>query len=443
MKIAIVGTGYVGLITGTVFAFLGNDVTCVDVDKKKIENLVNGIIPIYEPGLDEMIKECIIKGRLHFTTELSTVVDSVNAVFSAVGTPPAKDGSADLSYVYQVAKTFGENISHYNVFVTKSTVPVGTADKVKEIIQKELDKREMNIDFDVVSNPEFLREGSAIKDCLEPDRIVIGTESERAKEVMRKIYSCYYCTNDYSMVYTDLHSAEMIKYASNSMLATRISFINEISRICEQVGADIDEVAKGVGMDTRIGKHFLNAGCGYGGSCFPKDVQALISTAKENKCAVPLLEAVENTNTIQKNLMYLKVCNYFRYRLDTAKIAIWGLSFKPDTDDMRQAPSLKVLSGLWEYGAKDIRVYDPVAMEEGKKILGDAVKFCNNPYETAEGADVIIILTEWKEFRMLDMDRIRKSMKKPVIFDGRNIYSVPPTGFEYYPIGKIDSYKMK
>ncbi len=438
MNIAIVGTGYVGLVSGTCFAEMGINVTCVDIDKEKVEKLHQGIIPIYEPGLDEMVRRNVEAGRLHFTTDLREVLDDVEVVFSAVGTPPDEDGSADLKYVLAVAKTFGENINKYTILVTKSTVPVGTARKVKETIKAELEKRGADIEFDVASNPEFLKEGAAIKDFMSPDRVVVGTESERARKVMARLYKPFMVVND-RMIFTDIPSAEMIKYAANSMLATRISFMNDIANLCELVGADVNMVRKGIGSDTRIGKKFLYPGCGYGGSCFPKDVKALIKTAEKNGYPMRVLKAVEEVNEIQKSILFEKLLKELNGDIAGKTIALWGLAFKPETDDMREAPALVLINKLKEAGAT-VKVFDPVAMTECRRRLGDeTVTYCADMYEAAIDADALLLVTEWKQFRMPSLPVLKKTMANPLIIDGRNIYDsdyLQENGFKYICIGK-------
>ena len=439
MKIAIVGTGYVGLVTGTCFSEMGTDVFCIDVDKQKIENLKKGIIPIYEPGLDDMVIRNTKAGRLQFSTDLSSVLNEVEVVFSAVGTPPDEDGSADLKYVLEVARTIGQNLTKYILVVTKSTVPVGTAELVKKTIREELDKRGLaDLKFDVASNPEFLKEGAAIDDFMHPDRVVVGLESDKAKELMDRLYKPF-TVNNYRMIYTDIPSAEMIKYAANAMLATRISFMNDIANLCELVGADVNKVRAGIGSDARIGTKFLYPGCGYGGSCFPKDVKALIKTAKKQGYEMKVLEAVEEVNENQKNILFEKLRKYFKDDLHGKTIALWGLSFKPKTDDMREAPSLVVIDSLLKAGA-NVRVYDPIAMEEGKKHLKDTVTYSSDIYDTVLDADAIVLVTEWNEFRLPSWAAIKKIMKTAVVFDGRNIYNrkdVEQAGFEYFCIGNV------
>ena len=436
MNVAIVGTGYVGLVSGTCFAEMGANVICVDVNKQKIEDLQNGRIPIYEPGLDEMVLRNYREGRLKFTTDLSTCLDEVEIVFSAVGTPD-KDGSADLRYVLEVAHTIGANMNKYLLIVTKSTVPVGTAKKVKAAIQEELDKRNVKIGFDVASNPEFLKEGAAIKDFMSPDRVVVGIESERAKELMTKLYRPF-LLNNFRVIFTDIPSAEMIKYAANSMLATRISFMNDIANLCELVGADVNMVRKGIGTDSRIGNKFLYPGCGYGGSCFPKDVKALIKTAELNGYDMRVLRAVEDVNEHQKSILFEKLKRYFDNQLKEKIIAIWGLSFKPETDDMREATSLVMIKNLLQSGCR-VRVYDPIAMDECKRRMGDVVEYAPDMYDAVLDADALILLTEWKQFRMPSWGVIKKAMRQPVIFDGRNIYDeqeMSEQGFVYHCIGR-------
>ena len=436
MDIAIVGTGYVGLVSGTCFAEMGVNVTCVDVDTSKIEKLKQGIIPIYEPGLEDMVHKNVEAGRLHFVTDLASVLDEVDVVFSAVGTPPDEDGSADLKYVLEVARTIGRNMNKYLVVVTKSTVPVGTAQKVKTTIRAELDKRGVNIDFDVASNPEFLKEGAAIKDFMSPDRVVVGVESNRSREIMARLYKPFMLSSD-RIIFTDIPSAEMIKYAANSMLATRISFMNDIANLCEIVGADVNMVRKGIGSDTRIGKKFLYPGCGYGGSCFPKDVKALIKTAEQNGYDMRVLKAVEEVNEAQKSILFKKLQKHFGDDLAGKTVAMWGLSFKPETDDMREAPALVLIDKITKAGAT-VRVYDPIAMDECRRRVGDKVTYCKDMYEAVVDSDALLLVTEWKEFRMPSWKVLRKTMKGNVIIDGRNIYDkaeVLENGFEYYKIG--------
>ncbi len=436
MNIAIVGTGYVGLVSGTCFAEVGIDVTCVDIDAQKIENLKQGIIPIYEPGLDELVCRNQKEGRLHFTTDLSSCINNVEVVFSAVGTPPDEDGSADLKYVLEVARTFGQNINKFAILVTKSTVPVGTSKKIRAVIEEELEKRGVKIPFEVASNPEFLKEGAAIKDFMSPDRVVIGVESERSRKVMERLYRPF-LLNNFRVIFMDIASAEMTKYAANSMLATRISFMNDIANLCELVGADVNMVRKGIGTDIRIGNKFLYAGCGYGGSCFPKDVKALIHTGKEHGYHMSIIEAVEKVNEQQKEVVFNKLKKALK-NLSNKRIAIWGLAFKPETDDMREAPALVVINRLLESGA-EVVVYDPVAIDECKRRLGDKVKYAKDMYDAVIDADAIALITEWKQFRVPSWSIIKKAMRGNIIVDGRNIYDpteLAEEGFEYHCIGK-------
>ena len=436
MNIAIVGTGYVGLVTGTCFAEMGAHVTCVDVDAQKIKKLKDGIMPIYEPGLEELVKRNVGFERLKFTTDLTEVLDDVEVVFSAVGTPPDEDGSADLKYVLAVARQFGQNVNKYTILVTKSTVPVGTAKKVKAAIQEELDKRGKQIPFDVASNPEFLKEGAAIKDFMSPDRVVVGTESEKAKEVMTRLYKPF-LINNFRVIFMDIPSAEMTKYAANAMLATRISFMNDIANLCERVGANVDSVRKGIGTDSRIGAKFLYAGCGYGGSCFPKDVKALVHTGMDNGYHMEVIEAVERVNENQKSIVYDKIIKAVG-DVKGKTIAILGLAFKPETDDMREAPALVVIDKLLKDGAT-VRVFDPIAMDECKRRIGDVVTYCTNMYDAADGADVFALMTEWRQFRMPSWNVIKKVMTGNVIIDGRNIYDrqeIEENGFIYTRIGE-------
>ena len=437
MKISVVGTGYVGLVSGTCFADSGITVTCVDIDEKKIEGLKNGIIPIYEPGLETKVKDNVDKNRLSFTTEIKESLVDCEAVFIAVGTPPDEDGSADLSYVLGVARDIGKHMTDYLVVVTKSTVPIGTAKKVRAAVKEELEKRQVNIEFDVASNPEFLKEGDAIKDFLKPDRIVVGTDSERAMKVMQRLYKPF-TLNGHPIIFMDIPSAELTKYAANSMLATRISFMNEIANLCEIVGADINHVRKGIGSDTRIGNKFLYAGVGYGGSCFPKDVKALIKTADENKYSLEILKSVEKVNDKQKSVLFEKLMKYFNGNLEGKTITLWGLSFKPNTDDMREAPALVIIEKLLKEKAI-IKPHDPVAMHETKRRIGDTVAYCKDIYEALIDADALLILTEWSEFRVPNYVVMSKLMKNKVIFDGRNIYDpteIKEQGFEYFGIGR-------
>lgn len=436
MNIAIVGTGYVGLVSGTCFSDMGINVTCVDVDQTKIENLKNGIIPIYEPGLEEMVKKNIKARRLKFETDLTKVLDDVDVVFSAVGTPPDEDGSADLKYVLAVARTIGQHINKYTVVVTKSTVPVGTAAKVKATIQAEIDKRGVNVEFDVASNPEFLKEGAAIKDFMSPDRVVVGVETERARKIMSRLYKPFMLVND-RMIFTDIPSAEMIKYAANAMLATRISFMNDIANLCELVGADVNMVRKGIGSDNRIGKKFLYPGCGYGGSCFPKDVKALIKTAEKAGYSMRVLKAVEEVNERQKEVLFDKLMKHFNGDIAGKTIAVWGLAFKPETDDMREAPSLILIDKIIAAGG-NVKVYDPIAIEECQRRIGDKVTYGTDMYDAALDADALLLVTEWREFRFPNFAVLGKVMKQKVIIDGRNIYDrneLDQHEFTYYKIG--------
>ena len=436
MKIAIIGTGYVGLVTGTCFSEMGIDVTCVDVNEEKIKNLKAGVIPIYEPGLEEMVLRNYHAERLKFTTDLTSCLDEVEVVFSAVGTPPDEDGSADLKYVLEVARTIGQNINHYVLVVTKSTVPVGTAQKVKATIQEELNKRNLNIPFDVASNPEFLKEGNAVEDFMKPDRVVVGVESDQAKEVMERLYKPF-MMNNYRLIFTDIPSAEMIKYAANSMLATRISFMNDIANLCELVGADVNMVRKGIGSDSRIGSKFLYPGCGYGGSCFPKDVKALIKTAEKNGYEMKVLKAVEDVNEKQKSILFEKLNKIFQGDLKNKKIALWGLAFNPETDDMREATALVLIKHLLESGA-EVVAYDPIAIPECKRRIGDCISYTQDMYEAVLDADALLLVTEWKEFRIPSWGVIKKAMKQHIIIDGRNIYDrkeMEKNGFLYKCIG--------
>ncbi len=436
MKIVIVGTGYVGLVSGTCFAEAGIDVTCVDIDKTKIDKLNQGISPIYEPGLDEMIIRNMEKGKLHFTTDLTSCLNEVEVVFSAVGTPPDEDGSADLKYVLDVAHTVGKHMNKHLMMVTKSTVPVGTANKVKKAIEEELQLRGLNIDFDIASNPEFLKEGDAISDFMKPDRIVVGVESERAQELMSKLYKPF-TLNGHPIIFMDVPSAEMTKYVANSMLATKISFMNDIANLCEIIGADVNMVRKGIGSDSRIGNKFIYPGVGYGGSCFPKDVKALIKTAGENGYSLRVLKSVEEVNDDQKSVLFNKLHNYYKGDLQGKTIAIWGLSFKPNTDDMREAPSLVIIDKLLQHGCKVI-AYDPVAIHETQRKIGDKISYAKNQYEALENADALLLVTEWTEFRFPNWAQMKSLMKTPAIFDGRNIFDaneLKKLGFEYECIG--------
>ena len=438
MNIAIVGTGYVGLVSGTCFAETGINVTCVDVDESKVERLQRGEIPIYEPGLDEMVKKNVAAGRLKFTTDLASVLNDQEIVFSAVGTPPDEDGSADLKYVLQVARTIGQNMNKYIVVVTKSTVPVGTARKVRQTIEEELKKRGVDVPFDVASNPEFLKEGNAIKDFMSPDRVVVGVESEKAKKALTRLYKPF-LINNFRVIFMDIPSAEMTKYAANSMLATRISFMNDIANLCERVGADVNMVRAGIGSDTRIGRKFLYAGCGYGGSCFPKDVKALIKTADQNGYSMEVLKAVERVNERQKSVLFDKLQQAYKGEgLSGKTIAMWGLSFKPETDDMRESTALVMIEKLLDAGCT-IRAYDPIAMDECRRRIGDRIIYCRDMYDAVLDADALLLLTEWKEFRLPTWAVIRKAMRRPLVIDGRNIFDIEEleeNQFEYHCIGK-------
>lgn len=436
MKITIVGTGYVGLVTGACFSEVGIDVVCVDIDVKKIENLKKGILPIWEPGLEDMVLRNVEQGRLSFSTSLADSLDGTEVVFGAVGTPPDEDGSADLKYVIQVAREVGRYINDYVLMVTKSTVPVGTAEMVRNALQDELDKRGVNIAFDVASNPEFLKEGDAVNDFLKPDRIVIGCDSVRAQRTMERLYKPF-VMNGHPVIFMDITSAEMTKYAANSMLATKISFMNDIANLCEIVGADVNAVRKGIGSDSRIGKKFIYPGTGYGGSCFPKDVKALIKTADSYSYSMRVLKAVEEVNDDQKSILFNKLNKHFDYDLKGKHFALWGLSFKPQTDDMREAPSLVIIRKLREAGAT-VRAYDPVAMKEAKHILGDKIEYAEDKFEALENADGLIVVTEWPEFKFINFQQISQLLKNNLILDGRNIYDakeMKENNFSYYCIG--------
>ncbi len=436
MKIAVVGTGYVGLVTGTCFAEVGIDVTCIDIDQKKIDGLKEGIMPIYEPGLEPMVKRNYEKGRLHFSTDLASSIQDCEAAFIAVGTPPGEDGSADLKYVIGVAREIGQNMNNHLVVVTKSTVPVGTAEKVKTAVKEELESRNSDLTYDVASNPEFLKEGAAIQDFLKPDRIVVGIESERAEDVMKRLYKPF-LLNGHPTIFMDIPSAEMTKYAANSMLATKISFMNDIANLCEIMGADVNMVRKGIGSDNRIGNKFIYPGVGYGGSCFPKDVKALIKTAQENGYNMSVLKAVEEVNERQKSVMVKKVKAHFGNDLTGLTFAVWGLSFKPKTDDMREAPSLVIIRSLLEAGAQ-VRAYDPIAMEEATRDLGNTVTYAKDEYDALIDANALLVITEWPEFRVPNFDVISRLLKEKVVFDGRNIYDkgeLEGIGYSYYGIG--------
>lgn len=437
MNIAIVGTGYVGLVTGTCFSEMGVHVTCVDIDAQKIENLKKGIIPIYEPGLEVMVHRNRAAGRLDFTTDLVSVLDNVEVVFSAVGTPPGEDGSADLHYVLEVARTIGKHLSKYTLIVTKSTVPVGTAQLVKQTVKEELAKRGADVPFDVASNPEFLKEGNAVSDFMKPDRVVVGTESEQARKLMERLYKPF-MMNNYRLIFTDIPSAEMIKYAANSMLATRISFMNDIANLCELVGANVNMVRKGIGADSRIGSKFLYPGCGYGGSCFPKDVKALIKTAEKYHYPMRVLRAVEEVNETQKSVLFRKLQKYIP-ELAGKTVALWGLAFKPDTDDMREATALVLIDLLTQAGAR-VRVFDPVAMPECRRCVGDKVTYAQDMYDAVLDADALLLVTEWRTFRLPNWAAVKKLMNNPLLLDGRNIYDpceLKEAGFVYEGIGKV------
>ena len=438
MNIAIVGTGYVGLVTGACFADTGVNVTCVDVDENKVEALKQGRVPIYEPGLDELVAKNYKAGRLKFTTSLEEVLNGQDVVFCAVGTPPDEDGSADLKYVLQVARTIGQHLNKYLVVVTKSTVPVGTASKIRNAINEELAKRGADVEFDVASNPEFLKEGSAIKDFMSPDRVVIGVDSDRAKTILTRLYKPFMVVN-FRVIFMDIPSAEMTKYAANSMLATRISFMNDIANLCELVGADVNMVRAGIGSDNRIGRKFLYAGCGYGGSCFPKDVKALVKTASDCGYPMEVLQAVESVNERQKSILFRKLQRVFGDEPLAGKtITLWGLAFKPETDDMREAPALVMIDLLKKAGCK-VRAYDPIAMDECKRRVGDAVTYCDNMYDALDGTEALLLLTEWKQFRLPDWNEVKRRMKRHLVIDGRNIFDAAEMagyGFEYHCIGR-------
>lgn len=436
MKIAVVGTGYVGLVTGTCLAEVGTNVTCIDIDKKKIEGLKSGVMPIYEPGLEPMVTRNYKKGKLHFSTDITSAIKDADVAFIAVGTPPGEDGSADLQYVLKVASQIGANMNSYGVVVTKSTVPVGTAEKVRAAVQEQLDARGVDIDFDISSNPEFLKEGAAIDDFMKPDRIVVGVDTAKAEETMGKLYKPF-IMNGHPLIFMDIPSAEMTKYAANSMLATRISFMNDIANLCEIMGADVNAVRKGIGSDPRIGSRFIYAGIGYGGSCFPKDVKALIETGKQNNYRMRILEAVEDVNESQKSVLFNKLTSSLGTDLSGKTFAMWGLSFKPNTDDMREAPSLVLIDKINAAGGKVV-AYDPVAMPETKHMIGDIITYVDEPYQALDGADALLLVTEWSEFKLLDFDEVTKRLKNKLIFDGRNIYDrkeMAEMGYEYYCIG--------
>ena len=436
MNIAIVGTGYVGLVSGACFAEMGIDVTCIDINTKKIEQLEQGIIPIYEPGLEDMVRRNVDAGRLHFSSDLESHLDNVEVVFSAVGTPPDKNGAADLSQVMEVARTFGRNIKRYTLMVTKSTVPVGTAHKVRECICEELRKRGEDIPFDVASNPEFLKEGAAVKDFMTPDRVVVGADSDRARKIMARLYKPFMLSGE-RMIFTDIASAEMIKYAANSMLATRISFMNDIANLCEKVGADVNMVRKGIGADTRIGRKFLYPGCGFGGSCFPKDLRALIKTAEQHGCRMRVLEAVQQVNEDQKSILFEKLSRHYNGDLNGRVVTLWGLAFKPETDDVREAPSLILIEKLLEAGCV-VKAYDPIAMESCRSVVGYKITYCRDMYEATVDSEALMLITEWKEFRVPSLAALRSTMRQTVVLDGRNIYDreeMEEHGFTYYKIG--------
>ncbi len=436
MKIVVVGTGYVGLVTGTCLAEVGIDVICVDVDTKKIENLKNGILPIYEPGLDKLVHKNFDKGRLRFSTNLAESIKGADVAFIAVGTPPGEDGSADLQYVLTVAREIGENMSDYGVIITKSTVPVGTAKKVKKAIKEALDARGVNIDYDVASNPEFLKEGAAVNDFMKPDRIVVGVESDKARGILEKLYHPF-VLNGHPVIFMDIPSAEMTKYAANAMLATKISFMNDMANLCEIMGADVNLVRKGIGTDPRIGNKFIYPGIGYGGSCFPKDVKALVRTARENGYEMRILQSVEDVNEDQKYLLFNKIMKRFDGNLKGKKFAMWGLSFKPNTDDMREAPSLVIIDNLVKEGAT-VTAYDPVAMDEARHMIGDKIAYAKDEYEALDGADALLVVTEWPEFRIPDFNNVKSRLSGHLIFDGRNIFErseMKKIGMEYHCVG--------
>ncbi len=436
MKITVVGTGYVGLVTGTCFADVGIDVTCVDIDHEKIANLKKGVIPIYEPGLEEMVQSNIEKGRLHFSTNLKDTLEGAELVFSAVGTPPDEDGSADLQYVLNVAREVGKHMKDYLILITKSTVPVGTAKRVKAALQEELDKRGVSIPFDVASNPEFLKEGSAVQDFLKPDRIVVGTESKKARETVSRLYKPF-TLNGHPVIFMDIASAEVTKYAANAMLATKISFMNDIANFCERVGADVNMVRNGIGSDSRIGNKFIYPGTGYGGSCFPKDVKAIIRTSRQHDYPLRVLQAVEDVNEDQKSILFHKLMDFYKGDIRGKKIGMWGLSFKPKTDDMREAPSLNLIEHLTKAGAKVI-AFDPVAMDEAKRRVGNKISYAKDPYDALVDADALMLVTEWMDFRYPNFKVVKKLMKSPLLLDGRNIYDpeeMKKYGFYYHGIG--------
>lgn len=437
MKIAVVGTGYVGLVSGACFAEMGVDVTCVDIDEAKIEGLKQGIIPIYEPGLKNIVVRNYDAGRLHFTTDLPSVLNDMDMVFIAVGTPSDEDGNAEMKYVWKVTETIGDHIGKPLLIVTKSTVPVGTSHRIKERVQKRLDGRGLsNLEFDVASNPEFLKEGAAVDDFMSPDRVVVGVESERAKELMTRLYRPF-LLNNFRVIFMDILSSEMTKYASNAMLATRISFMNDIANLCERVGADVNMVRRGIGSDTRIGKNFLYPGCGYGGSCFPKDVKAIIKVAENAGYEMSVLKAVEQVNENQKKILFQKFSEFFNGVVEGKTVAVWGLSFKPETDDVRDAPALQLIDSLLESNV-NVRAYDPAAMDEARKRLNDKIYYAKDIYDAANNADALIVPTEWKEFRLPNWEILKKIMRTHLVIDGRNIYNkedLSSYGFEYRGIG--------
>lgn len=444
MKITVIGTGYVGLVTGACLSDVGIEVTCVDIDQKKVDGLKNGVLPIYEPGLEEIVKRNYHKGRLNFSTDLGEAIEGSQAAFIAVGTPPGEDGSADLKYVLAVADQIGKTMTDYLVVITKSTVPVGTAEKVRHAVADTLELRDVDFGFDVASNPEFLKEGAAIDDFMKPDRIVVGVDSEAAQKVMDRLYRPF-TLNGHPVIFMDIPSAEMTKYAANAMLATKISFMNDIANLCEKMGADVNKVRKGIGSDPRIGNKFIYPGIGYGGSCFPKDVKALARTGRENGHTMRILEAVEAVNDDQKSVLFNKINAYFGGSLQGKTIAFWGLSFKPNTDDMREAPSVVLANLLLQAGAK-VRAYDPVAMEEAKHDLGDRITYCTNDMEAIQGADALALITEWTEFRVPNWEKVGQAMKTKVVFDGRNLYRreiVGEAGFDYYGIGMSENIAEK
>ena len=438
MNVVVVGTGYVGLVTGSCFAEMGLNVTCVDINSEKIEALRKGVIPIYEPQLDTIVHKNFSEGRLHFETALAPLMERADVVFTAVGTPPGEDGSADLKYVLEVAREFGQNLKRYTLLVTKSTVPIGTAEKVRMAVQAELDARGVDIPFDVASNPEFLKEGSAVKDFMSPDRIVIGVDSPKAQKIMEKLYRPFQL-NNYRIIFMDIFSAEMTKYAANAMLATRISFMNELSNLCEKTGANIDKVRAGIASDTRIGSKFLYPGCGYGGSCIPKDVKALVKTGAEHGVEMQLISAVEQVNENQKQILYKKLLKAFNGNLQGKTIALWGLAFKPETDDMREAPSVVTANLLLAAGAK-VKAFDPQAMNESKRhYLKETIEYCRDIYDAATGADAVVLVTEWKQFRLPNWENVKSLMAGNIVIDGRNIYNpaeMEQLGFVYSSIGK-------